>query len=255
VAEHDIRLGDCLAGMREIEAGSVALLLTDVPYAVSKNGGDIVRNGGSVLVQDFFECDRDAEAINEVVRSAVRLALQKLKATGAAYVYCGHSQFGFIEQEMKQAGCDRTGFLVWCKTSPAPSVRKAGWVSSAELCVWGRRPGNRFHFTEHSEMLNVFRCASMRHGSIGKTEHPTQKPLEVIEPIVRAQSDVGDLVLDPFAGSGTTLVACKRLGRRGLGWEREAKFHADAVKRLEGTRQQYEFAPRPAKPKQARLLP
>jgi site-specific DNA-methyltransferase (adenine-specific) len=71
-----------------------------------------------------------------------------------------------------------------------------------------------------------------------RTGHETQKPLALMEALVRDFTDEGDLVLDPFAGSGTTGVACRRLGRRFLGWERDPKYAAIAEKRIAGAREQ-----------------
>jgi DNA modification methylase len=233
---HEVRHASCLdsaRGLASLPTGIASLLLTDAPYAVSKKGGNITRRGGSVLTQDFFESDRDHDEINETVRAAVRESMRVVDVAGAAYVWCGHAQFGFLETLLRECGCDRTGFLVWTKTNPAPSVRKAGWVSSAELCVWGRRPGNRFNFTQHVEMLNAFRRPCLANGAPEKVGHPTQKPLDLIQRIVAASSQPGDLVLDPFCGSGTTLVAAKNLGRSAIGWEIGPAFVAMAEARLE----------------------
>jgi site-specific DNA-methyltransferase (adenine-specific) len=75
----------------------------------------------------------------------------------------------------------------------------------------------------------------------GERVHPTQKPLPVVEMLIRDFTDPGDLILDAFAGSGTTGVAAKRLGRRFIGWERDAKYHAIAEKRIANTREQLRF--------------
>jgi site-specific DNA-methyltransferase (adenine-specific) len=88
----------------------------------------------------------------------------------------------------------------------------------------------------------------------GENVHPTQKPIALADAFVRDFTDPGDLILDPFAGSGTTGVAAIRLGRRFLGWEKDPKYHAAAVKRLAGTREQLVLGVRGPKPKQGTLL-
>jgi site-specific DNA-methyltransferase (adenine-specific) len=74
-------------------------------------------------------------------------------------------------------------------------------------------------------------------------DHETQKPIDLMVELVRLFTDPGDLILDPFAGSGTTGVAAIRLGRRFIGWERDPKYHAIAVKRLTAAREQLELCP------------
>jgi site-specific DNA-methyltransferase (adenine-specific) len=89
-----------------------------------------------------------------------------------------------------------------------------------------------------------------------RTGHETQKPLDLMLALVRDFTDPGELVCDPFAGSGTTGVACKRLGRRFIGWERDPKYHAIAAKRIEAAREQYRLPlPSEPEPKQVALLP
>ena len=81
-------------------------------------------------------------------------------------------------------------------------------------------------------MKNIFESDSYRHGQPGKVNHPTQKPLAVILPIIQASSNFGDLILDPFAGSGSTLVAAKQLGRRYIGIEISEEYCKIARERL-----------------------
>ena len=84
----------------------------------------------------------------------------------------------------------------------------------------------------------------------------TEKPLSLMEKLIRDFTDPGDLILDPFAGSGTTGVAAIRLGRRFIGWERDPKYHAIAVKRLEDAKEQFEIFPAKTQAmKQEKLIP
>lgn len=95
----------------------------------------------------------------------------------------------------------------------------------------------------------VWTC-NVEHG-----EHPTQKPLPLLETWIADFTDPGETILDPFAGSGTTGVACIRLGRNFIGWEKDPKYHAAAMRRLAGTREQLGLLDSPrTKAKQGSLL-
>ena len=86
-------------------------------------------------------------------------------------------------------------------------------------------------------------------------EHPTQKPLALMEALIRDFTDPGDLVVDPFAGAGTTLVAARRLGRRALGWERSPAYFSIAERRIRDAREQLTIPlARQPKPKQSALV-
>ena len=94
-----------------------------------------------------------------------------------------------------------------------------------------------------------------REGGYNARQHPTQKPLGLMEALLRDFTDPGDLILDPFAGSGSTGVAAKRLGRRFIGFELNAKYHAIAQARINGAHEQLELVRHKApKPKQGALL-
>lgn len=113
---------------------------------------------------------------------------------------------------------------------PAPG---SGWPNAAELCLYAYRPGRRWSYPGVCpQRSNVLVADSYRYGQPGKMGHPTQKPFQVIVPLLEASSERGDLVLDPFTGSGTTLVAAKQLGRRAIGIEIEERYCEIAAKRL-----------------------
>ncbi len=219
---------DCRDVLPELAHSAAALILTDPPYGISVVGGDIYRPGGSRLRQEFFAGDDDTATMNALVAEACRMTLPLMRPDGAAYWWCGHRQFGMIESILAATG-RKTGFLVWRKTNAPPSVRKASWRYVSELCVWVGKPK---HFLGQAEMRNVIDVPIMANGAPGKTAHPTQKPLDLFKRIILAATDPGDLVIDPFLGSGTTARACTDLGRRCIGIEREEGYCEIAAGRL-----------------------
>jgi DNA modification methylase len=246
--EHDtyeLRLGDCLdpvTGLASLADKSVDLVVTDPPYAVSNIGlWYIGRPGKGKRRFDFFEGDADhASMVSFVVRAATE-SIRVMAPHASAYWWCGHREFGPLV-EMFEGNGFKTRFMVWTKPSPSPPPPGSGWPSAAELCVYAFRDGRTWtHAGTNPPPSNVIREDNLRHGAAGKTEHPTQKPLATIEPLLRASSLPGQIILDMFAGSGTTGVVCRKLGRRFIGWEKDPKYFEIARKRIEATREQLEL--------------
>jgi site-specific DNA-methyltransferase (adenine-specific) len=219
--------GDC----REIlpTIGVVDLVVTDPPYAVSVEGStQRGKPGKGSRNLDFFEGDADWPAMIARVTESLGLAADALKPTGSLYAWVGHRQFGPVTTLLEERGFS-TRFIVWSKDCPPPAAPNSGWVSAAELCLYGYRAGRTWNDAQRS---NVLTSDSYRYGQPGKVAHPTQKPLSVMRTPMLASSAEGDLVLDPFAGSGTTLVSALESNRRAIGIEIEERYCEIAAKRL-----------------------
>lgn len=223
--------GDCRDVLPSL--GSVDAIVTDPPYSVSMAGErhDMVPGKGSRNF-DFFEGDDDWPAMTAAVVERVGMARALVPAAGSAYVFCGHRQFGPLVEQFEGAGWS-TRLVVWAKKCPAPAPPGSGWPSGAELCIYAYRPGRTWnHRPGDGPTSNVLVFDGYRHGQPGKVDHPTQKPLGLITTLLLASTKPRDVILDPFAGSGTTLRAAKDLGRRVIGIEKEERYCALAVERL-----------------------
>lgn len=253
MSEHEIRLQDCLAGMKELEAGSVAHVLSDPPFESEahtlqrrvKRGPSIGTGDGRVAAIEALsfppitETERVAFAV-EAARVARRWVI----------VFCQAEAVAVWRDTLEAAGLVYRRACVWVKPDAQPQLSGDRPGMGYESMVCAHQPGrSKWNAGGKVGVYQFNKNENERH------QHPTQKPLPLMEALVRDFTDPGELVLDPFAGSGTTGVACKRLGRRFLGFERDPKFHAAAVKRLDNTSQQYAFAPRLMKPKQTKMLP
>ena len=203
-----IYLGDC----REIlpSLPKVDLVLTDPPYGISQED-----NGLRELTYDFTD---NPELVFEI--------LPLLKPTNAFYIWCHSKQASFIEQELEKRKY-LTRCLVWVKQNPTVMNGDKLWVQSTELCIYGKICGGTHngglqygHFVDSPDTPRY---------------HPTQKPLAIIERQILASSNVGEFILDPFMGSGTTLRATKNLGRKAIGIEIEEKYCEIAAKRMAQT--------------------
>lgn len=223
--------GDCRAVLPSLVGETADLVVTDPPYSVSVAGSFSQGTHGRRNL-DFFEGDAEWDAMTLRVLTAVQLAERCLSERGSLYVWCGHRQFGRLVSGLEFRGW-QTRFLVWAKACPAPPPPGSGWPSGAELCVYAYRAGRTWtHGAGDAPRSNVITADSYRYGQPGKVDHPTQKPLAILTPLIRASSLVGDLVLDCFSGSGSTLVAAKMLGRRAIGIEIEERYCEIAARRL-----------------------
>lgn len=249
--------GDCIAGMRDLPDRSVDHVITDPPY--SEHTHAKVRRGGSVHAPDVTT----GGPKRPVISTSVVLG------------------FDAITQEQREACADewarltRRWVLVFSDTESshlwAGALRSAG-LEYVRTCFW-HKVGGTPQFTGDRpgiacEAITVAHPKGRKRWNAGGKAgfypfavesgpdrfHTTQKPLALMEALVRDFSDPGELILDPFGGSGTTGAACLRLGRRFIGWERDATYHAKASARLAATREQGDlFAAKREKPKQTVL--
>lgn len=227
-------LGHCLEVLPNLEDVCADLLVTDPPFSISVAGiGRWEQRYGRTDDLDIFDGDTDWSAMTATVVEAIGKAVPKLKPHGSLYAYVGHRQFGPLVKYLEETGWS-TRFLVWSKLFPPPPAPGSGWPSAAELCVYAYRPGRIWtpKSVKDAPQTNVIVADTYRYGKPGKTGHPTQKPFETINPLLEVSSRPGDTVLDLFAGSGTTLVAAKLMGRKSIGIEINEGYAEMAADRL-----------------------
>ena len=219
-------LGDCLEIVPEI--GEVDLLMTDPPYSLSVGQDHTKNKNKGTRRLNFFDGDMNWASMTDGVVKRTMLAADK---ANAAYVWCGHRQFGPLVESFEDAGW-KTRFLVWSKRCPVPAPPGVGWDSAAELCVYAFRDGRQWTPPTGTKAPNVISADSYRHGQPGKLEHPTQKPPTTASIPIGFSTKPGDTVLDIFAGSGTTLLVARDMGRRAIGVEIEERYCEIIAKRL-----------------------
>lgn len=193
--------------------GMVDAILTDPPYKLSRP--DMTKPDGSVLTRDFGE-DQEDLPVHELAVAFDHL----LTKDGSILVWCAdHQVTTWLEALSDRMDKVMTGG--WIKTNPAPNMRRRTWTSTLELWVWGARGDWMFNWPGHRAGFNTVSGPHLAAGEPEYTGHPNQKPLAIVEPHVRVMTRPGDLVLDPFAGSGSYVVAAHRMGRRAVGFELE----------------------------------
>lgn len=261
----DLRLGDCLdtlTGLCSLPDKSVDHVICDPPYSrdlysrtrtnrstgLRPDGRPVCRSEGADRTSALQLASLRIGAIDGILE-AVALEVTRV---ARRWILVFHDVE--IAGRWKEAlGETYVRLGVWVKTDPMPQVT-------------GDRPGQGFeactiaHPRGQKRWNGGGRAAVWTHGTSKgdeRPDHPSPKPVALMEALVTDFTDPGELILDPFAGSGTTGVAAIRLGRRFLGWERDPKYHAAAVRRLAGTREQLGLAlgPKAPKAKQGVLLP
>ena len=212
--------GDCLDVLKSIESGSVDMVLADLPYGEVNRESSGLRNLNKGLA-DICEIDL-IKFVAEIVRVC----------KGSIYLFCGVDQISKLSISMKaQKLSTRLG--LWEKSNPSPMNGKHVWLSGAEFCVFGRKA--KATFNEHCKKP-IWKFPAGRNSF-----HPTQKPIPLLETLIKASTNEGDTVLDPTMGSGSTGVACKNLGRKFIGIEMDANYFAIAKRRIDSCNLQAEL--------------
>lgn len=229
-ADDSIRLylGDCLDVLPQLEAGSVDAVVTDPPYGIVNQFGTAIGDDGGRRTMQF---GWDGPGVTEAVVNAIRLSLSKCRKSAACFIFCGGDQFGRI-LEVPRDLCFTVKPAAWVKECPPPAGKGNWWPSGFELAIYGYRQSPYFGDTD-PKRSNVFTYDSYRFGQPGKCDHPTQKPLKLIQRLVVAIVPPRGVALDCFMGSGTTGVACIRTGRRFIGIEKEPRYFDIACRRIE----------------------
>lgn len=210
--------GDCLDVLPWLVAGSVDLVLTDPPYNLRAE--DIALDGRAPMLRDFGEWDEDWSPAPHM-----QAWHRVLRVGGSVLVFTSDR----LLSDYRRGPFKPRGTVVWQKENPAPHPRPA-YVQATEWIAWLQKEGAAATWNAGGYTLNIERDAAP--SGVERTTHPTQKPIDLTRRLIQRHSNVGDTVLDPFAGSGTTLRAAKDLGRRAIGIEINPDYCAIAVERL-----------------------
>jgi len=234
--------GDCLSIMKDIPDNSVDLVLTDPPYNISKENDNRDRSKlnspimrrKSPLKYDFGEWDNmDRKDFLDFTKNWLKKCCRILKENGTIISFFNKEDISFLGWIAKDFGVRTRTIMSWHKTNPVPSFRKVNYLSACEFIWIGSKGKWTFNFKQQKEMHNFFETANK--SSYGKTKHPTEKPLSLIKHLLEIHTNENDIILDPFLGSGTTVVAAKELGRNFIGIELNPDYIEIAKKRLANT--------------------
>jgi len=235
--------GDCIEELKKLPDESIDCIITDPPYMISQKGKSIGRKSLSSkswkrnmdIKLDFGKWDQfeDEKEFFEFTENWFKECVRVLKTKGWIYIFFDKQKTGYFDLILgPKYGVKSRTIFVWGKVNPAPSFRKVNYLSASEF-VWVGSKGEckLKNFLKQNEMHNYMLTPNK--SSYGKTTHPTEKPILVITKFILTSSNEGDIILDPFIGSGTTAIACLKLNRKFIGIEKEEEYFTMANERIQ----------------------
>jgi modification methylase len=239
--------GDCVEAMRTLPAASVDLVFADPPYNLQL-GGDLNRPDGSHVdaVTDHWDRFDSFAAYDAFTRAWLAEARRVLKPDGALWVIGSYHNIFRVGALLQDLGFWILNDVVWRKANPMPNFRGTRFTNAHETLIWASMGEKaRYHFN-YRAMKTLNDELQMRSDWVipicggperlkehGSKAHPTQKPEALLYRVLLATTEAGDVVLDPFFGTGTTGAVAKRLGRQWIGCEREEAYRRIALERIE----------------------
>ena len=216
-------------------------IFADPPYFLS-NGGITCKSGRMAKVdKGAWDKSRGAESNHDFNREWLSRCQRALKPDGTIWISGTQHVIFSVGFALQQLGFKLLNNIAWEKPNPPPNLSCRYFTHSTETILWAAKNENSRHTFNYAamrganggrQMKSVWRMKAPAGGEKRHGRHPTQKPLELVERCLLASTNPGDLVLDPFLGSGTTAVTAARIGRRCVGIEMSDSFLETARKRV-----------------------
>lgn len=250
--------GDAFDVLAALPDASVDCIWTDPPYLLSNDGVTCIAGRRAKVNKGEWDRSRGIEEDFAFHRAWLAECYRVLKPAGTIWVTGTLHVYLSVGMALQQLGYRILNDVIWEKPSPPPNLGCRCFTHSTEVILWATRArkGSKDRYTFHydamreenggKQMKNVWRMAAAGKAEKRHGKHPTQKPVELVARCLRASTNPGDLVLDPFAGTGATGVAALTLGRRFVGIEREAGYARVAAVRLGEAGRPAAAASRPA---------
>ena len=212
---------DCMEGLKLIDDNSIDLVIIDPPYLLNinkvKNVSNMNKYANDLLnLKDGFDL------------KVLDLLIQKMKKINI-YIYCSKRQVKDLLNYFSNKNCNHE-ILTWHKQNPSPLINN-NYLTDTEYILFFREKGVKLYGNYHTKRKYYISLTNKVDKQ--KYKHPTIKPLELIEYHIENSSKEGDLILDCFAGSGTTLVGAINKNRRYIGFEIDKNYYEIAKKRIE----------------------
>ena len=248
-----IIVGDCIASMNALPAGSVDLIFADPPYNLQL-GGDLTRPDNSHVDAVNNEWDKFSSfaVYDEFTRAWLKAARRVLKDDGAIWVIGSYHNIFRVGTAIQDLDYWILNDVVWNKANPMPNFKGTRLTNAHETLIWAARSQNQKKYTFNYDALKTANddvqmrsdwwtfpiCSGgerMKNDD-GRKSHPTQKPEALLHRIIVGTTNPGDVILDPFFGTGTTGAVAKLLGRHWIGLERDGDYVDVATRRIANVR-------------------
>jgi len=234
--------GDCVAAMNTLPEASVDLVFADPPYNLQLRG-DLHR-------PDHWDQFAGFAAYDRFTRDWLKAAQRVLKPDGAIWVIGSYHNIFRVGAALQDAGFWILNDVIWRKSNPMPNFRGKRLTNAHETLIWASKSDAAKYTFNYEALKALNEGTQMRSDWVlplctgherlkdakGEKAHPTQKPESLLHRVILGTTNEGDVVLDPFFGTGTTGAVAKMLGRNFIGIEREAAYREVALKRLGSVR-------------------
>lgn len=221
---------DCLEGMKQLEEQSVDVIIADPPYQISKPSQfSTLKDRTNQRTGTYFgEWDDNFDN-----QPWIKESFRVIKKGGSLLVFNDLKKISIIIDIAIQNGYLYKDTIIWNKSNPMPRNRDRRYVQDIEVVLWFIKPGGKWIFNRQEE--NYESCIKRFPSESGggyKRIHPTQKPLKLIENLMKIHSNENQIILDPFMGSATTAIAAINLNRIYIGFEIGEKYYKSSVRRI-----------------------
>ena len=239
--------GDCLSELAKLPDGSVDLVFADPPYNLQL-AGDLLRPNDTRVdgVDQAWDKFSSFAAYDQFTKAWLAEAQRVLKPNGALWVIGSYHNIFRVGATLQDLGFWIQNDVIWRKTNPMPNFRGKRFTNAHETMIWAARD-KKAKPTFNYEAMKAFNDdLQMRSDWLipicsgperlkddgGRKAHPTQKPEALLHRVILSSTKPGDVILDPFFGTGTTGAVAKRLGRQWIGVERDPDYVAAATERI-----------------------
>ena len=242
--------GDSIGVMNSLPAGSVDMVFADPPYNLQL-GGELLRPNNTEVdgVTDAWDQFDSFAAYDAFTRDWLSAARRVLKDDGSLWVIGSYHNIFRVGTALQDIGFWMLNDVIWRKSNPMPNFRGKRFTNAHETMIWCSRDKESKYRFNYEAMKALNEDLQMRSDWVlpicngserlkvnGEKAHPTQKPESLLYRVILSSTEVGDVVLDPFFGSGTTGAVARKLHRRFIGIERDEGYAKIAKKRIDGVR-------------------